>query len=120
VGEAAPALPAQWHTESATPSEGKSPSAGWDFGSEELRRLLAEAEAASLDVAAAVARVRQAEAAARIAGAPLLPEVTAGMEAGRQGNYHQRPSSGFDAGGVPVNIALFRRLTHNAVTIFHA
>ena len=45
------------------------------FGSPQLNRLVDQARRDSFDVAAATARVRQAQASAVIAGAPLLPEV---------------------------------------------
>lgn len=55
------------------------------FGSEELNALVAAAQAQSLDLAAAVARVRQAEASARVAGAALLPALNGNLDASRQG-----------------------------------
>lgn len=45
------------------------------FGSPQLNRLVDQARRDSFDIAAATARVRQAQASAVIAGAPLLPEV---------------------------------------------
>ncbi|HEV2549773.1 MAG TPA: efflux transporter outer membrane subunit [Stellaceae bacterium] len=55
------------------------PSADWwrGFGSSELDALIAEAQKANYDLAAAVARVREADAQVRIAGAPLLPTINA-------------------------------------------
>jgi NodT family efflux transporter outer membrane factor (OMF) lipoprotein len=51
---------------------------GWwrGFGAPELDRLIKAAITASPDVQAAVARVIQADQAARVAGAPLLPTIT--------------------------------------------
>ena len=43
------------------------------FHSRELTDLMQEAQVANLDIAAAVARIVQADAQARVAGAPLLP-----------------------------------------------
>jgi NodT family efflux transporter outer membrane factor (OMF) lipoprotein len=43
------------------------------FRSPELTGLMEEAQVANLDIAAAIARIVQADAQARIAGAPLLP-----------------------------------------------
>ncbi|XAH21235.1 efflux transporter outer membrane subunit [Xylophilus sp. GW821-FHT01B05] len=57
---------------------------GLDFGSDELRALLARGALQSLDLAAAQARVRQAQAQARIAGAALLPELAGNLAADRQ------------------------------------
>jgi multidrug efflux system outer membrane protein len=45
------------------------------FRSSELTDLIEQAQAANLDIAAAVARIIEADANARIAGAPLLPNV---------------------------------------------
>lgn len=55
------------------------------FGSEELDRLIADAQQQSLDIAAATARVQQAEALSRIAGAPLLPNIDAALGRSREG-----------------------------------
>jgi NodT family efflux transporter outer membrane factor (OMF) lipoprotein len=46
------------------------------FRSKELTELIEEARTANLDIAVAVAQIVQADAQARIAGAPLLPGVT--------------------------------------------
>ncbi|MDT8906261.1 efflux transporter outer membrane subunit [Pseudomonas fluorescens] len=54
------------------------------FGSTQLNRLIEQARLDSHDLAAAMARVRQAQASAVIAGAPLLPEITAGLNGNRQ------------------------------------
>jgi NodT family efflux transporter outer membrane factor (OMF) lipoprotein len=54
------------------------------FGSPQLNRLVDQARRDSFDVAAAMARVRQAQASAVIAGAPLLPEVNFNLNASRQ------------------------------------
>jgi outer membrane protein, multidrug efflux system len=71
---APPAVPAAFEQPSIP---GPWPDAGWyrGFASDELDSLIALAEANSLDVAAAVARVKQADARARQAGAALLPQV---------------------------------------------
>ncbi len=51
------------------------PAADWwrGFGSPVLDAYMKQAEVANYDLAAAIARVRQADAQARISGAPLLP-----------------------------------------------
>ena len=54
------------------------------FGSPELEGLIAQAQLGSHDLAAAVARVRQAQATAVIAAGPLLPQVQGGLNANRQ------------------------------------
>jgi len=54
------------------------------FASPPLNRLIEQARRDSYDVAAAMARVRQAQASAVIAGAPLLPEVKFNLTASRE------------------------------------
>jgi multidrug efflux system outer membrane protein len=58
-------------------AEAAPPSLDWwrSFRSRELTRVIEEARDANLDIAAAVARIVQADAQARVAGAPLLPNV---------------------------------------------
>ena len=53
------------------------------FGSTELIEMVLLAQSGGYDVAAAAARVRQADARARMAGASLLPEVTGNVNASR-------------------------------------
>jgi NodT family efflux transporter outer membrane factor (OMF) lipoprotein len=48
------------------------------FRSSELTQLMQEAQTVNLDIAAATARFRQADAQARIAGAALLPSLSSG------------------------------------------
>lgn len=62
------------------------PAADWwrSFGSETLDGLIAEAERNNDDLAGAIARVREADAQARIAGAALLPSLDAGVTVARQ------------------------------------
>jgi NodT family efflux transporter outer membrane factor (OMF) lipoprotein len=54
------------------------------FRSHELTVLMEEAQTANLDIAAAVARIRQADAAARIANAALLPTIDFNSSATRE------------------------------------
>ncbi len=78
---AAPALPTRWQA----PASECAACGGWQaFGSAELEALTAQALAQNLDLAAAAARVAQADATARIAGAALQPGVTAQLDASRQ------------------------------------
>ena len=82
-------VPQQW---SATNTPGAAVTSEWfrGFGSEELDELIATAYRNNWDLQAADARVRQADARARAAGAALLPDVTAGANAvtyaGRSGS----------------------------------
>ena len=79
----------------ASPEPAAWPSAGWwhGFGSAKLDGYIAQAQSGNFDLAAAMARVREADAQARIAGAPLLPSI------GAEANVtHERTSGG--AGGL--------------------
>jgi outer membrane protein, multidrug efflux system len=90
------APPTQWHEApdaaagspaSGSPAAGSPwPEAGWwhAFGSAQLDELIAEAERNNDDLAGAIARVREADAQARIAGAPLFPTVDLGADATRE------------------------------------
>ena len=53
------------------------------FGSSELSHLTRAALEGNLDIAAAAARIRQAEGAAQVAGANLYPEITGGENISR-------------------------------------
>jgi len=84
----------------ATPSAEAAawPSADWwlGFQSPELNALIEAARARNFDIAAAIARVRQAEAQVRIAGAPLLPGI-----GGNEGASWQH--EGINTGGTLAN-----------------
>jgi len=64
------------------PEQGHWPSSDWyqGFASQELDALIAQASNANLDLAAARARLAQANSRARQAGAALLPSVDAGVD----------------------------------------
>ncbi|MBC8995224.1 efflux transporter outer membrane subunit [Pseudomonas sp. N40(2020)] len=76
--------PTTWQSPQAA-SAARNNAQWWtQFGSPELDSLIEQARAGSFDLAAAVARVRQAQAGTVIAGGSLLPEVKAGFNANRQ------------------------------------
>jgi outer membrane protein, multidrug efflux system len=85
-------LPAQWHesagggTDGGKPLASVWPAADWwhGFGSAKLDELIAEAERSNDDLAGAIARVQEADAQARIAGAALLPSLDLGATATRE------------------------------------
>jgi multidrug efflux system outer membrane protein len=86
------ALPTQWHESAAAGTDGGQasasvwPAAEWwhGFGSAKLDELIAEAERNNDDLAGAIARVQEADAQARIAGAALLPSLDLGATATRE------------------------------------
>ncbi|WP_327440097.1 efflux transporter outer membrane subunit [Pseudomonas donghuensis] len=88
--------PAQW--QGRTASTALSAENWWrQFSSPTLERLIEQARRNSFDLAGAAARVRQAQASAVIAGAPLLPELTFGLNANRQRLLHGNGFNQLDA-----------------------
>jgi outer membrane protein, multidrug efflux system len=88
--------PPRWQDPSNNEAATIWPSADWwhGFGSEKLDELIAEAQRSNDDLAAAIARVQEADAQARIAGAPLLPSLDLTADATRQ----RAPISGSGTG----------------------
>ncbi|MEN5151033.1 efflux transporter outer membrane subunit [Pseudomonas orientalis] len=76
--------PAAWQSAERAASQATNQRWWTHFGSPSLNRLIDQARRDSFDVAAAMARVRQAQATAVIAGAPLLPEVKFNLTATRE------------------------------------
>ncbi|NYH07055.1 efflux transporter outer membrane subunit [Pseudomonas moraviensis] len=76
--------PAAWQSAQAASSARNNPQWWTQFGSQELDRLIEQARTGSFDLAAAMARVRQAQAGTVIAGGSQLPEVQATLNANRQ------------------------------------
>lgn len=68
------------------------------FGSTELIEMVLLAQSGSYDVAAAAARVRQADARARLAGASLLPEVTGRIDAERDKDANEPSTRSYTMG----------------------
>ncbi len=67
-------LPRSYRAAPAVPLKPRPPLDWWrGFRSAELTALIEEAQTANFDIAAAVARIIQADAQSKIAGAPLLP-----------------------------------------------
>ena len=78
------AAPAAWQFAERDAAQATNGRWWTQFGSPQLDRLIDQARRDSFDVAAAMARVRQAQASAVIAGAPLLPEVNFNLTASRE------------------------------------
>ena len=78
--------PPAWQTPAAAATPQGWPSADWwrGFHSAELTRLLAMGRSANDDLAAAIARVREADAQVRISSAPLLPSLAGSASGSRQ------------------------------------
>ncbi|WP_447776762.1 efflux transporter outer membrane subunit [Pseudomonas chlororaphis] len=76
--------PPAWHSPHTAAAQQDNRQWWTRFGSPELERLVEQARLGSHDLAAAMARVRQAQASAVIAGAPLLPAVNGTFNANRQ------------------------------------
>ena len=80
------APPPKWHETAGGGSAILWPAADWwhGFGSPKLDELIAEAEHNNDDLAGAIARVQEADAQARIAGAALLPSLDLAATATRE------------------------------------
>lgn len=83
-----PPLPADWRDSSDGRAEWPTP--GWwrDFGSPALARYMAIAAESNVDIAVAAARILQADAQLRVAGAGLLPTINGSADLSRS-----RPAS---------------------------
>jgi outer membrane protein, multidrug efflux system len=84
-----PDLPQPTAWRNTAPASVDWPRVDWwqDFGSMQLDGFMAQAKAGNDDIAAAIARVRQADAQVRIAGSPLLPTIELGAAATRQRSF---------------------------------
>lgn len=96
--DAGMALPDQWAAQQTTTTIALDQNWWQRFGSDELVRLVQEAQANSHDLAAATARVQQAAALARIAGAPLLPAITGTLNAEQEKIQHTDATRTYAAG----------------------
>jgi NodT family efflux transporter outer membrane factor (OMF) lipoprotein len=78
-------IPAAYRASPATAAAAWPAEDWWTgFGSPELNALIDQARVQNFDIQAAIARVRQADAQVRIAGAPLLPTLNGTASAGWQ------------------------------------
>jgi NodT family efflux transporter outer membrane factor (OMF) lipoprotein len=80
------APPTHWREGPQAAGASPWPEAGWwhGFGSSQLDELIGEAEHNNDDLAGAIARVQEADAQVRIAGAPLFPTLDLGADATRE------------------------------------
>ena len=101
------AAPAGWQAAAAVTETW--PSADWwrGFTSPPLDDFMAQAGMANLDIAAAIARVRQADAQVKIAGAALLPSLQATVGDTRTRGPTTVPKSGGSPRGQNTGSGLF-------------
>lgn len=94
------ALPAAFRATAATAAEAWPSGKWWEgFRSAELNDLEERAQGGNFDLQAAAARIVQADAALRIAGAPLLPAITgAGQEQWSRTAVSRRSGSSLSGG----------------------
>jgi multidrug efflux system outer membrane protein len=87
-------------------AEAALPSLDWwrGFRSRELTEIIEQAREANLDIAAAVARIVQADATARTSGAALLPSVTLDSSATRSRASRSSASSSSSGGSETNNL----------------
>lgn len=109
-----PALDVPQNYNAAGPRAADAPPAlDWwrGFRSRELTQLMEEAQSVNLDIAAATARIVQADALARVAGAALLPNVSAGDSATRLRSSGSS-TTGTAIGGTVVTTTGGREITN--------
>lgn len=94
------AAPGRFVAGAAAPAAAPPPDPAWwqAFGAPELDRLMMAAMAGNLDLAASVARMRQADEGLRIAGAQLLPLVEGSVSIGRSRGTSANPGTPANAG----------------------
>jgi NodT family efflux transporter outer membrane factor (OMF) lipoprotein len=101
-------IPAVYSGGPKTPAaaEAATPSLDWwrGFRSRELTEIVESASAANLDVAAAVARIVQADAQSRIVGAALLPTVDLNGDATHARSSQSTGGAGFSGGSERDNL----------------
>ena len=91
-------IPAQFRATARTAAADWPSSEWWrGFRSPQLNQLETQAQARNFDIAAAIARIEQADAQVRIAGAPLLPTLDANSSA----TYQQSALSSSRSFGTP-------------------
>lgn len=97
-------IPGRYRAAGAEP-QAAPPKLDWwrGFRSKELTSLMEEAQEVNLDIAAATARFRQADALARQAGAPLFPFIDADASASRSRSPRSSTTTNLLAGGRDIN-----------------
>jgi NodT family efflux transporter outer membrane factor (OMF) lipoprotein len=104
--------PAEWT--GASLAQGQVDPTWWEsFGSPELNQTIDTALERNWDLRAAAARVRQAEAQARIAGADLEPQVGVGLDAARR----RQNFIGFPIPGAPPGSVLSSTSTNLGLSL---
>ena len=93
-------IPDSYKAAPGTPTSAP-PKLDWwrSFHSKELTDLIQEAQTSNFDIAVAVARIIQADAASKIAGAPLLPNVALNASATRTRSSQASGNNGTGGGG---------------------
>lgn len=96
------ALPTGWSDVGGVGATQQNTTLFWqEFGSADLNRLIDNALAQNLDLEAALYRIEQARAQAKIAGAPLYPNVSASSSASR--NYQDPKNTTSVRGGGSIS-----------------
>jgi len=103
-------VPNKYDKAKGEPEAALPPLAWWrGFRSAELTDLMEQAQTANFDIAAAIARIVQADALARQTGAALLPDIT-----GSGSDTRSRPSSNTGTNAISVTDRTLYNATFNA------
>jgi multidrug efflux system outer membrane protein len=108
------ALPMDWHWKLAEPRDDVAKGPWWDvFGDAQLDRLEAQAGAQNQDLQAAVARVDEARARARLSGAEFFPKLTLNPSYTRT----QLPADNPQFSKIPIPGILMRLEPYNSFSV---
>lgn len=101
-------IPSGWRDQSGSTEPNPWPSADWwrGFNSPTLDTLVVTAQRSNKDLAIAAARVLQADAQARISGAPLLPAIDATASADRTKSSSNSSSSSSSSGRISDSLSV--------------
>jgi multidrug efflux system outer membrane protein len=93
-------IPRAYQASAGTPGGGR-PALDWwrGFGSSELTKLVEQSQSNNFDIAAAIARIVQADAQSKIAGAPLLPAMNFASNATKSRSSQAGGSNAVTGGG---------------------
>jgi NodT family efflux transporter outer membrane factor (OMF) lipoprotein len=96
------AIPGAWSEAAGSTAIGENTTPFWrELGSDELNRLIDRTLAQNLDLEAALHRIEQARAQAKVAGAPLYPAINAAASTSR--NYQSLEISESARGGASIS-----------------
>src|SRR6266498_3377844 len=109
------ALPTGWSNVAGVGATQQNTTLFWqEFGSADLNRLIDLALAQNLDLEAALHRIEQARAQAKVAGSPLYPNVSASSSASRTYQDSKNTTSVHGGGSISYEVDLWGKNRNSA------